>query len=218
MVDPLQEIYDVWGQPGEVLHPDLVDLVEEDGKMPMLRHPLVFAVPYAPLMNGPLNRQYEAKKEAVKEALESGNWSSYINLHERPYRIDALHEIADLIEDDAEYWRLVREAWEDTEFPHANESMWRELFESERPQRHEMMDSEEIEALAALPEVVVIHRGYSGEEGEDGMSWTLDRDKAEWFSKRFSHRGEPQVVTRQISKDNILALILTRQEQEVLII
>ena len=47
------------------------------------------------------------------------------------------------------------------------------------------------------------------------LSWTLDRDTAEWFAHRFGEEGT--VYEAQISKEHILAFFNGRNESEVVV-
>jgi hypothetical protein len=56
------------------------------------------------------------------------------------------------------------------------------------------------------------HNGFTG------ISWTLDRERAEWFARRFSNEHWPGVViTGQVKRERIIALINDRQEREVVV-
>jgi hypothetical protein len=59
------------------------------------------------------------------------------------------------------------------------------MIEAVRGREH-LMDAEE---RAALPDVVTILRGFTHAEGARGLSWTLDRERAEWFARRFRAQG-----------------------------
>jgi hypothetical protein len=85
---------------------------------------------------------------------------------------------------------------------------------SDRPGREAMMDDASLEAYRQLPDVVTIHRGHQ-RVNRHGLSWTLDRDKAEWFAKRFRARRW-EVTTRQVAREDIIAVVLGRGEQEVI--
>ena len=48
------------------------------------------------------------------------------------------------------------------------------------------------------------------------MSWTLKRDKAEWFATRFGNEGK--VLEMSISKEKIVAVFTGRNEFEAVIV
>jgi hypothetical protein len=74
---------------------------------------------------------------------------------------------------------------------------------------------------------VTIYRGYgewSSEQSDPsvmwkGYSWTLDRDRALWFAKRFAVlHGKARVVTATVPRGCIITLLEERGEQEVILL
>lgn len=81
----------------------------------------------------------------------------------------------------------------------------------------ELMFPEEIAALEALPDQIVIYRGC-GPENRNGLSWTLDRETAISFPfKAFYTATRPILLTATLSKRRIAALKLDRNEHEVIV-
>jgi hypothetical protein len=196
----------------EPLHPDLLPYFEEEGALgPQLRHPLVYQVPF--FTNGMANAYYKQKVKAIEDALAKKNYSTVVYLHERPYRIQAFLDVMESMED-ADYWKLLSSIWTDTENSWQNFQMWNALLRSPRPERHNLMDEEELNHLASLPNKVVVYRGCVAGVNENGLSWTLDKTKAEFFANRFSKNGI--VLEKTINKDEIVAVFLGRNESEVI--
>ena len=79
------------------------------------------------------------------------------------------------------------------------------------------MDADELRQLQELDETVTIYRGVTpyNQKNIKALSWTLDRDKAEWFAHRFGEDGT--VYEAQIDKEHILALFTGRNEAEVIV-
>lgn len=200
----------------EEIDPDLKYYINDSNGFPVLRHPLVYAVPYMPQLNNMYNRQYLAKKEQLANALDTGDWDGYVYLHERPYRLDALLEISDDV-DDATFWSLLSGIWTDSENIRQNQEIWNEIFDSGRDGMENMMKDEERDALAALPKKIKIYQGHTGDR-DDGWSWTTDEKVALWFALRFStmEGSEAQVTEATVDKDNVLAYLLGRGESEIL--
>lgn len=196
----------------EPLHPDLLPYFEEEGALgPQLRHPLVYQVPF--FTNGMANAYYKQKVKAIEDALAKKNYNTVVYLHERPYRIQAFLDVMESMED-ADYWKLLSSIWTDTENSWQNFQMWNALLRSPRPERHNLMDEEELNHLASLPNEVVVYRGCVAGVNENGLSWTLDKTKAEFFANRFSKNGI--VLEKTINKDEIVAVFLGRNESEVI--
>ena len=73
-----------------------------------------------------------------------------------------------------------------------------------------------------MPDPVTIYRGAQGDNKLEalkgayiGHSWTLSRDKAEWFSKRWGHL-EGVVVCATVPRSSIMFYSNEREEQEVI--
>ena len=197
----------------EELHPDLVPYVSDGILGKQLCHPLVYQ--FGMMGNGWANAYYLQKIGDVEKALQNKNYDSYVWLHERPYRIEAFREIEHLLSDTA-YWKLVADIWTDTENQWQNYQEWKDLMGSDRLSRNYLMDEEEFNTLLALPDVVTIYRGCQKGINEHGLSWTLDKSIAQWFSTRLERDGEPIVLERTVPKSDIIAVFTGRGESEVI--
>lgn len=198
----------------EPLNPELRDHIYEGRFGQCIKHPLVISVPYFELLNKMLNEKLREKRAALHDALDKGKWASVIWLHERPYRVAAFWAIRKKM-DDPTYWRLLQQVLIDTENQWQNKRRIRSLLTTKRRgSSHQMMDEEEQRAFDELPSLITIYRGCMS-KNQRGFSWTLSRDRAVWFAKRFDRTG-PRVVSALIAKRDVLALLLGRGEQEVL--
>ena len=196
----------------EPLHRDLLPYLESTGALgAQLRHPLVYQVPL--FSNGSANAYYLQKKKDLETALAEKNFNRVIYLHERPYRLQAFIEIAPQLPD-TKYWSILSGIWTDTENQWQNLEQWKELLSANRSSRHYLMDESEIQLLNSLPELVTIYRGCVKGLNEDGLSWTLDKAKAEFFANRFSKEGI--ILERAIPKSDIIAVLTGRGESEVI--
>jgi len=242
--------------PYEELLPELQEYLEDDGVMPMIRHPLVFSVPHNDLFNAHMNKALKSKQALLQRAKDEKDWNRYIFLHERPYRLFALNrailEQGGLKISSLEFCEALRDVWIDTEFPTDQNLAWCSLLgfacldpypnQLESPHRVAtgMMTAEELDWLYQAPDVLTIYRGFTqvenphGEFEDDGLSWTLDYEKAKWFARRFvkqnvnedgtlkwfardSENEIPYVAHATISKEDIIAYITARGESEIII-
>ena len=198
----------------EDLHPNLVPYVSDGPLGKRLRHPLVYQTF---IMNNALaNYDYLQKISDVKKAHDNKKYDTYVWLHERPWRIEAFQEIEHLLSD-TEYWELLADIWTDTENQWQNYQEWIHLIGSERPSRHYLMEEDEFNTLLALPETVTIYRGATVGVNENGLSWTLDKSVAQWFSTRSERDGEPIVLEKTVAKSDIIAVFTGRGESEVIV-
>ena len=193
------------------LHPDLQPYLEEGFLGPQLRHPLVYAVPLWTKAHA--NHIYEQKKEDLIHAVLHREYSKIVYLHERPYRLDAFIKIAKDMPDH-KYWSLLASVWTDTENAWQNLEEWRALFSADRPAKGHLMNEDEHFTLENLPETVEIYRGCEPAVNEDGLSWTLDPEKAKFFADRFGKPGK--VLQKTVNKAEIVALFQGRNEAEVI--
>lgn len=203
------------------LNPDLEPYVETSDKLEgwvNLKHPLVYQIGYTPQLNGLVNRMYEQKQAAVAQAEKEHNWSQLVWLYERPYRIGVFYGIREELTDE-QYWHLLSAIWTDTENMWQNAFTWKLCLESDRPGRSEnFMDDEDREALAKLPDRLTIYRGSSAGL-PPGLSWTLDRDRAEWFARRFEREGHaPILYAGIVYKDDVIGYLTGRNEEEIVVI
>lgn len=210
--DTMRMLEEMQASREQELHPDLQPYVEHDENLfgPMLRHPLVYQIPL--IDNGMANHCYERKQPALMKAYEERNWHQYVFLHERPYRFKAL--LKALATSDSAYG-VVRDVWIDSENIWQNKGMWLPVLKDAGPKR--LMLTEERKALADMPDLVTVYRGCR-RHNKNGISWTTDKARAEWFARRFSKPQSPGLVqTGKVSKSFILAFLTGRSEDEVLV-
>lgn len=196
----------------EDLHPDLRASITTRHGTIMLHHPLVINVFYTPEQNAFINKQYEYKVKAVTQAKQNKDWSFYILLHERPYRLEALLAILPYLNKE-QTDKLVKDVWVDSESPHANIKVWRNLWSLTEDA------GKKSKAFKDLPDLVTIYRGIKRLENKRnyGISWTLSEKTAEFFARRFMPPLS-YILKAKVNKSNITALIEDRGETEVIVI
>jgi hypothetical protein len=161
-------------------------------------------------------------QEALNAAVESGDWERAMAFAGHAERGPLVLAHGDEM-DDATYWRCVADAWQDSERQSLTPADWRSLFGADRPGREHLMRPEERRELAALPERVEVYRGVNAYSHVAGISWTLDREQAEWFARRFPERPDypgfvwSAVVSGRVLRHRIIALFQARQESEVVV-
>lgn len=184
-------------------------------KQDVIKHPLVFSVPHNSGMNAIVNEMLRQRKAASKEFLELKKYNSYIWIHERPYRLQAFAEVAKHL-DDKEYWEILSDIWTDSENIWQNRPYWKGLLADRKETKEFFMSEEDKLVYDQLPETITIYRGYIPGKNKLGFSYTLDKDKAEWFSKRYWKDG--LVLTRTVKKSDVFAYTNNRNEQEIIIL
>lgn len=199
----------------EELHEELAACVATERDMPVLRHPLVYSVPYFPALNKSLNIAFAQKTAALQSAAEQGRWSACVGLFERPYRVDAFREYIHLMSD-VQYWEVLASIWIDSENIRENQLVWQELLSSSRGDRHAFVGS--AEELDAMPETFLVYQGHT-DDRDDGWSWTLDEQTAVWFAHRFARleRARPVVSVAVVKRVDVTAYRQDRGEQEIIV-
>ncbi len=202
------------------LHPDLAAYLVKGPPFDMLQHPLVYSVPYHEVMNNHHNQRYEMLKADVAQALKTKNAFRYIFQHERPYRLNALCDYLDRQSiRPGYYWEALGAVWADSENIWQNLEIWKRLLRSKRSQKFRFMDETERKALKELPDELTVYRGCVRGLNEECLSWTLDKDKAARFSKRWRRNSEtPIVLTKTVSRKQVFAYLLGRGENEVILL
>jgi hypothetical protein len=203
------------------LDPELAACIQHEGVF-TVRHPLVNWVCYRPEFNDQLNKQLRGKKEALNCAVSQREWDTYIWLHERPWRIDALRKLAPRLNDE-EYFRLLRSVWTDSECLWQYRRQLRSLLAPRGRNlaaRRYLMTDEELTVFDSLPDPVVVYRGC-GRGNRLGWSWTLDRKQGEWFARRFisldGGRFGGLILVAQCQRSSVVAHFNSRSENEIVI-
>lgn len=202
------------GKRPERLHPDLEKYLITDRDGVRLNHPLVQFLRFDPDDVGLLNRSYQKKCKDLAHAFDQEDWYTFIILHERPYRLDAFMQIAHEMPY-RKFWALLSMVWMDAHILWRNEAIWRELWNEDRPCKQYAMNATERKAFKRLPDEITVYRGIGDGNTINGMSWTLDRDKAIWFAR--SNAEPPVLLTGRAMKSDAHALLLGRKEKEIVL-
>ena len=188
----------------------------------VLKHPLVYFIPYHQHFDELINEQYEHKLKAINSSILTKNYNQYIWLHERPYRFDALKTIASKMQP-KEYWSLFSHVWSDYEFVSSQVNVMEMLKLHPNPEL--MMCDGDKQVYDNLPDRVKIYRGYF-KNNLRGFSWTLCYHTAKWFALRFnqasarkggSYSSNLKVVVGSVNKSDIIAYISKRSEKEIIV-
>ncbi len=206
-----EEMFEMMKNPPP-LHPVLKPYLGTTAHFNVLRHPLVFAVPYTPAMNHHYNQCYEYKTKRLSEAKEKEEWHSYIFLHERPHRWDALLQIMNDMPDE-DYWSSLGSIWSDTENLWQMQHLLPLFLGVVKTDRNKIMNTREAEFLESLPDEVRIFRGHQ-QRNKKGYSWSLSYWRARWFAQRWSSKKQG-VLQGWVSKKDVIGVFLGRSEYEV---
>jgi hypothetical protein len=202
----------------EELHADLQPYLRKSRQgLHMLQHPLVYEIPYHPNFGAMANHRYEMKKKKVAEVLAAKDWSFLLHLYERPFRIAKLAEYASEMTVN-EYWKQLAWVWVDAENAHEyGVRFLHKLFNRYPGARKGLMTEEELAGLANLPEIVTVFRGSTRATTGD-LSWTLDKEVAFWFARRWkSPKDQKTLLIGEVPRDKIWAYFKSRNEEEIVV-
>lgn len=184
----------------------IVGIRDKDGRMKM-----------ANLMDDS-NAAEEWREQVGQQIREAETALQLFIMVTKPYRMGFLkYAIPSLSEQDAA--KLLIWAWTSSESPNSDPNLSKakmlELFCSIDPAK--LMDEEEFKQFQELDDIVTIYRGVTSHNAKrvKALSWTLDPHTAEWFAHRFGEQGT--VYQAQIRKEHIHALLLGRNESEVIV-
>ena len=118
-----------------------------------------------------------------------------------------------------DFSEILSSAWIMSEAPHndpdVSVSELVSMFQSADPIA--LMEQDEYIQFKALEDTVTVYRGVTlyNAENVKALSWTLNRETAEWFAHRFD--GDGKVYEAQIDKAHILAVFNGRNEAEIIV-
>ncbi len=201
------------------LHKELEVFLETEGPMsPRLRHPLLYATPYFPEFNETYNDYLLKAKADYEEALQKMDWQRCIFLHAEDCRLAAFQRITVHLPDE-DYWRLLGEIWRANRFGiHKQKRLWTKLLQAKRQKSHYFMDAAARALFKNLRRELVVYRGYSRKyQNKKGLSWTLDKEVAETYSK--ARKGnKPAVAQRKVLKSEVFAYLTRFGMEEIILV
>tara|TARA_R110000751_G_scaffold74753_1_gene150951 strand:+ start:7434 stop:7877 length:444 start_codon:yes stop_codon:yes gene_type:complete len=69
-----------------------------------------------------------------------------------------------------------------------------------------------------LPERVTAYRGFCKLRGySDGMSWTPNKELAQWFASRLPRNEQPTLATTEVPRDKIMLVFLDREPEYIIL-
>ena len=158
-------------------------------------------------------------RQSVGERIDSAeNARQVFLLLNKPYYLTFLKFTAPVLSQ-KDLGQLLADAWVLEECPNQDHNVSKRellsLFRSIPPEY--LMNERERMAYQAMEDPVTVYRGVTTYNAKNirALSWTLNRDTAEWFAHRFGEEGT--VYEAQVRKEHILALFTGRNESEVIV-
>jgi len=120
-----------------------------------------------------------------------------------------------------EFSTLLNYWWILTEFPNQH-PLWMLKIMFEYADRTKLLEGYEKE-FAALPSKIKVYRGVQDIVSINkkmkirSFSWTTDKEKAKWFSKRWRKDGSGKLYSALISKEDVFMYSNGRGEKEIIL-
>jgi len=176
-----------------------------------------------------LNFQLKKWTERNEQLEDDKDWESMSFNMNKNRVLDWLDEKWDEIDDEEISNKIFRDSYIRMEYPKYNcgyDTIMMMFRLRSNPSL--MMTEDEKKIIDELPDVVKIYRGVNVEKGDTldldedtydmGISWTIDKERGEWFGNRFNHEGrECYLLEGEIKKSDIICYFNSRKEDEVII-
>ena len=162
----------------------------------------------------------QVRAHAIDHARCSKDWERLVFLHEPAEWLDVFEHHAAAM-DDGTYWRVLLLIYCRLDIVAVHNKRFRRLFKLRPVEPALRIDPVYIHLFHAQPDQVKIYRGYAGPYSL-GFSWTLSLRIAKFFAYRAQERlGDPQIcpqiITGLAQKKDIVTLVLSGPEAEVII-
>ena len=140
----------------------------------------------------------------------------FLMIMHKPYLPVFFKNVKDYLSD-KDYAYMLYEIWIIVECPNhdINVSKTEFLNMFKKANKQFLMSQEEQSVLNQLPETITVYRGLQRNASPEALSWTLDKNIAEWFANRFDNNGE--VIKATINKKYVFAYIDGRGEKEIVL-
>lgn len=143
-------------------------------------------------------------------------WSIYFMVN-IPYKLAMIKYWKDdlCLED---FTKLFKDAWIISENPNDDINVPIRMIIKwfKEADKKSLMTKEELKVFNSLPDEFTIYRGVGHKRKEKGLSWTLNKDTAEWFMNRYEGKNN-HVLTAKVKKENCLAYFNSRGENEIVV-
>lgn len=162
----------------------------------------------------------EWRKDRIRFIMDAEDVHSIYMQVTKPYALAFLKEIEDRLSN-KDLSALLRSSWMRIEFvsdnPVFSKAQFVRLFRKCDPAS--LMEPDEYAFYQNLPDTLEIYRGVRKDSKKvEGMSWSTNKETAEWFADRFSmKRAGGDVYRAIIDKRDILAYFSGRNEDEIVV-
>ena len=162
-----------------------------------------------------LERWQEWMKEWIKNAKSA--YEIYM-MTNKPYGLTFLKYVEPYLSIE-DFSKILGDAWIRSENPNGDANVTKKELLSmfKKADKKTLMTEEDYKRWQGLDETITVYRGVTSHNAKNikALSWTLDRQTADWFARRFEEEGT--VYEARINKKDTYAYFGERCESEVIV-
>lgn len=165
------------------------------------------------------NNENEFRKNLFQLIDEAENVWRIVALVNKPYRLYWFKIVRRFLSD-KDYAEMLKEVWTGSENPNddINVSLTEVIEYFKKANKEYLMDEKEYKIYSALPNQIQVYRGVSKGGNPNGLSYTIDKDKAIWFQNRYADKDHPGfLIEKVVPKNKALAFFGNRGEMEIVV-
>lgn len=183
----------------------------------IIYHPFLDAVMYDGHEMLTLQNNADRMRKIIEAKIDEADLTRLLMLMKTPYHLLFAKLIKDCLSVD-EFSELLAYVWVNSENPNQDANVTIKeivtMFKYCNPQK--LMTDEDYKVYQNLPDKITIYRGIAVGRNPKGISYTDDKDKADWFAHRFDTGNKKgYVISKQVNKNKILAYFNVRGEKEL---
>lgn len=202
-----------------------VDILETPLSPLFVSHP-IFESAFAPTFNDisinileSKESLYKAQKVIEKRIDIANSVFDVFWIINKPHRLMFLKFCKSLLSID-DFSKLLADVWISSE--NGNQDVYVDIFcltsWFKSTDKKTLMTEHEYQIYKNLSEILTVYRGVGVDRNHNGISWTLDKNKAEWFAHRFDNKNKKGYLrTLLINKSYVLAYFNRAKEDEIVI-
>lgn len=122
--------------------------------------------------------------------------------------------------DEKDYAWWLKEVWITSENPNGDVNVPLSEVKKwfKKANKKYLMSKDEMDIYNAIPDTVTVYRGVSKNRNPNGLSYSIEKEKAEWFQKRFADEKNPGfLIEKKVKKEDIFCFFGNGGEAEVVV-
>lgn len=195
--------------------------IQIDDRFPFIIHHPFFCNPFFFYKTSQYNltdkNELGAAQEFLADEIDKADLIRLFILIQKPYHL-LFYKFINVYLDEKEFAKYLAYVWVNSENPNQDVNVSlnevKEWFK--KANKEYLMEEEDYNYYAALPDKIKIYRGVANNRNPKGISYTDNKETAEWFMNRFGDNG--YLIEKEVDKKDIAAYFNTRCEQELVYI